>query len=108
MEIKIDKSPCFELYGCASKLVRRASLKSQRQFMGGIVIEPKSKHGFCESSIIYCIGGKGKFVSVNSIEKYLVSALSFKESGDGDFKSTDRWVEIKMQLNYSKFFPSCC
>jgi CRISPR/Cas system CMR-associated protein Cmr3 (group 5 of RAMP superfamily) len=43
---------------------------------------------------IYCIGGKGKFVQFKTIEKYIISH--------------NRWEEIKMQLNYSRYFPSCC
>jgi len=47
----------------------------------------------CESEEIYCIGGKAKFVMLKTIEKYRVVE--------------DRWVEIKTQLNYARYFPTC-
>jgi hypothetical protein len=43
---------------------------------------------------IYCIGGKGKFVMYKTIEKYLIG--------------NNQWEEVKIQLNYPRYFPSCC
>ena len=82
--IHIDTSPCFEYYGSGGKLVKRADMTSQRQYVTAAVV----------SDQIYCLGGKGKFVMFKTIEKYLIAE--------------DRWVEIRTQLNYARYFGSCC
>ena len=76
----------------------------QREYMAVVPIQPSIKFSnhqnkfypeiLNESPQIYCIGGKGKFLLFKTIEKFIVSE--------------NRWVEVKMQLNYSRYFPSCC
>lgn len=81
----IQQSPCFQLYGFSNKVTRLASMKSQRQYMATQQIK---------NSEIYCIGGKGKFVQYKTIEKFSISE--------------NRWQDLKVQLNYPRYFPSCC
>lgn len=82
--IHIETSPCFEYYGSGAKLVKRADMTTQRQYVTATVVADQ----------IYCLGGKGKFVMFKTIEKYLIAE--------------DRWVEIRTQLNYARYFGSCC
>ena len=62
-------------------------MTSQRQYMGTIVINPKTKLGEgqnkeekCFSAQIYCIGGKSKLcVMYKTIEKYIVYLNKWQE-----------------------------
>jgi hypothetical protein len=71
-------------------------MMNQRHHMAAIDIDPnfeKDPMTLRESQQIYCIGGKGKFLTFKSIEKYWVG--------------TDCWTELKIQLNHTRYFPSC-